>query len=425
MLFSSADFKDRALPIAATQGVGILCGILGIAVVSRLVPPIVLGAYGVYLTFTTLGMWLVHLGLTKFLNRQWALAPDRPALLRGIVRQWARKLGWLALAAAVAAGWMTRVNGSSFIFTFPVLFVSAAMLSVLSLAQAAFQADRAHWADFWASAVGSLSRTFFPPLLFLLSGKSEAWLYLGFLSHACLAAAVSAWMLRRHWTLPRLTVAQLVVVQPIYLGPLFTLLAAASWMLYGLNRWVVAAFFGDYATGLFTLASNISALLPSVLGAMALQYFQPGLYSLFDSGPANVREALLRRVDLIVATLGIVGFGGILLLRWFSPLLVGTLIEETYRDALHWIIPSGCFGLAIATNQFFHVALLAARRERVCAIVDLTSAGALTLAAIVGAWAGENVYWWILTLSPLCTWVLTRTMAHAVWPAEPASASTP
>lgn len=424
MLFSSADFRDRALPIAASQGVGVLCGIAGIALVSRLVPPPVLGAYGVYLTFTTLGMWLVHLGLTKFLNRQWASAPDRPALLQGVVREWIRKLGWLALAAAAAAGAMTQV-GTSWFVTFPILFVSAAMLSILALAQAALQADRAHWADFAVSTVGSVARTFLPPLLFWISGKKEIWLSLGFLLHASIAAAAGGWILRRYWTSFRLDSWARIAVQPIYVGPLFTILAAASWMLYGLNRWVVAAFFGEQAAGLFTLGSNISALLPSVLGAMALQYFQPGLYSLVDTKTGNTRTLLLRRVDSIVAGLGLAGIGGILLLRWFAPVLVGTLIKETYSDALSWIIPSGCFGLTIATNQFFHVMLLAARRERACAIVDLTTAGALTFAAVGSAYVGREAYWWTLTATPLLTWVLTRTLAHAAFQPMQASPPTP
>lgn len=420
MLLSSADFRHRALPIAASQGVGVLCGVAGVGLVSRLVPPVVLGEYGVYLTFTTLGMWLVHLGLTKFLNRTWAASLDRSSLLRGVGKEWTRKLGWLGLAAAAAAGAMAQINGTAWWVTFPLLFASAALLSVFALAQAALQADRAHWADFGVSAISSLARTFLPPLLFWLSGKNVLWLYLGFLFHAACAAAAGAWMLRRHWEAPRADAHPSPAVEPIYLGPLFTILAAASWMLFGLNRWIVASFFGEHTAGLFTLASNMGTLLPSVLGAMALQYFQPGLYSLADTGGPELRKALLRRVDEIIAALGIAGFAAVILLRLAAPLLVGNLIKETYSDALRWIVPSGCFGLAIATNQFFHVMLLAARRERACALVDLVSAGALTLAAVGGAWAGEEVYAWTLTATPLCTWVLTRTLAHAVFPPTPA-----
>ena len=97
----------RLVPITLSQVVGLACGVAGVKLVTRLVPPGDYGAYGIFLTFTPLGMWVVHAGLVKFVGRHWAATRDRSALLREVAGAALRKTPWLLLAAAVAAGLMS------------------------------------------------------------------------------------------------------------------------------------------------------------------------------------------------------------------------------------------------------------------------------------------------------------------------------
>ena len=76
-----APSRLRLIPIALAQAFGVGCGVAGVKVNSSLVPPEVLGVYGVFLTLAPIGMWVVHAGLLKFTVRHWASATSRPALL--------------------------------------------------------------------------------------------------------------------------------------------------------------------------------------------------------------------------------------------------------------------------------------------------------------------------------------------------------
>ena len=132
--------RERLLPIALSQLVGLLCGIVGVRIVSQWVPPATLGSYGVFLTFTTLGLWVAHAGVIKFVARHWAAAVDRPALLRASFRAWAKKLGWLALASGGAAVVIHHSGGPAAGAVIAPLFLAAALISLGVLVQNALQA---------------------------------------------------------------------------------------------------------------------------------------------------------------------------------------------------------------------------------------------------------------------------------------------
>jgi len=411
MLFSSADFRNRALPIAASQAVGVACGMAGVKLVSRWVPPNVLGIYGVFLTFTTLGMWFVHLGLVKYVGRHWAAAEDRPAFLRAVARAWVRKLPWLVGATAAGAVALSLQHGPTGLLIFPLLFGAAALLSIGALAQAALQAVRRHWRDLSISVVGSITRTFAPPLLYLLTGGANLALYLGFAAHTlCVAIlGILAISVNRN---PAATTST-ANIAPVYEGALFFRIALASWVLTGLNRWLVAFLYGDTAAGYFTLGSSIAVIIPSVLSAMFMQYFQPSFYRIGDSAEANKLAKLTRSVDLATAAFGVSAGLALLALRLAAPFLVGPLIDAKYSSALPWILPAGCFSLTTMLAYFYHVMLLAGRRETACSRVDLTTAALLIVLASVGALGGETIFSWTLTASPLLAVAVTRPMALA------------
>lgn len=406
-----APSRLRLIPIALAQAFGVGCGVAGVKVNSSLVPPEVLGVYGVFLTLAPVGMWVVHAGLMKFTVRHWAATASRPALLAVVTRAWARRLPWLGLAAAIGAGALAALNPGQPLAMGAALFAAAALLSASALAQAALQAEGAHWRDSVVSMGLSVSRTFLPPSLYVLSTGAIGALWAGFAVHALLGAGLGALALRRYWQKPVGTNPAPPVIAAAYGGPLFIALAAAGWVLAGLNRWIVAGFFGPVEAGYFTLAGGAALVIASSLGAVFMQYFQPGIFALGDH-PTPDRTQLAARVDRMALAYGGTALAAVAGLAALAPWLVGPLIHPGYRAALPWILPAGCFGVALITLQFYQTLLLAGKRERACGPVELTTAAVLAGGCLAAASAGPTWFTRWLLVTPLVPWVLTRPMAR-------------
>src|SRR5581483_763095 len=111
------------------------------------------------------------------------------------------------------------------------------------------------------------------------------------------------------------------------------LVAAANWLLAGMNRWIVTGAFGVTEGGYFTLAGGAATVVASTVGTVFAQYFQPGTFALADRD-GGAREALARRTDAIAFGYGIAALGLVFLFSLVAPWLVGPLISPKYRDAL-------------------------------------------------------------------------------------------
>lgn len=413
----------RLVPILLAQGFGVACGIAGVKVNSLLLPPAVLGVYGVFLTFAPIGMWVVHAGLLKFANRHWAAAPARPALLRALVAAWARRLPVLAVAAIVGALVVGRLAHLSPWIIAPALFLSAGFLAGGAIGQSALQAERAHWRDCSVSVVGSLSRTFLPPVSFVIFAGAMPALWGGFATHTALVALTTAWFFRDYWHGDAQDDAPKPKLTSAYAGPLFTALALSNWVLAGSNRWIVAWFFGETEAGYFTLAGGAAVVLSSTLGAVFVQYFQPGIFALADREAAH-RPAVARRVDFIAAAYTVAALSAVGAFACFAPLLVGTLIGENYRASLAWILPAGCFGTATIATVYYQALLLAGQRERACGPVELTGAAVLLTGSLATAAAGADWFARWLIATPLVPWLVTRPLARGYY-FRPDAASKP
>jgi len=408
-------FRDRLLPIVLSQTVGLACGLAGVKLTTRLIAPADYGAYGVFLTFTPLGIWVVHVGVIKYLGRHWADATNKADLLRNVLASSARKLPWLALATFIAS--LTLAGHTMAVW--PMLFLGAALLSVATIAQTALQAERAHWNDFAVSSTASLTRSFVPPLLYAASGSLLA-LEGGYCLHTLAFAAAGLWSHRQNLRNPA---APTQPLDSIYEGPLFVSLAIASWAAGAMNRWLVSGFFGSLDAGYFTLASNLAIIVTGMLSVVFVQFFQPSFFAAASEEP-SARQKLAQRVDGVAAGYWGLAMLGILLLHLAAPLLVGRLISENYRGALGWLLPAGAFGIALSTGQFFHVMLLAGKRERGCGPVDFTAFSLLAAGCLVSSLAGEEWFWQWLTVSPLVPWLVNRPLArHYYFLASPTPAT--
>lgn len=421
----SAGLLDKKLlPIALAQFVGLACGIAGIKLASTLVTPEDYGRYGVFLTFTPLGMWVVHAGLIKFTSRHWAGAVDRPGLWRDIMRTAARYLPWLALSSVAAAFLM---SGSRLLGVLPFVFLAAAALSFGTLSQTALQAERRHWSDFSISLGGSVTRTFVPLLLYWLFNGPILALYGGYTLHAVFYgvwALLIAWPGKAPRPMPPAAETP-AVAMTAYAGTKFQLLALAGWMLAGLNRWLVAFFFGATAAGHFTLAGNVAVIVPSMLGAVFTQYFQPEFFAM-PHATVDERLALLRRVDRVAGIFTALAVTGLILVWLALPRLEGTLIDAKYMPAVAYVLPAGCFFIATTTALFYHQLLLACQRESACLRVDLTFAGALLAGGLVTAAIGPAAFAGWLLVTPVMPWLLNRSLARRLlFRAESSTLATP
>lgn len=402
-----AAINSRLLPITFAQLAGLACGIIGVKLNTQLISPADFGIYGVFLTFTPLGMWVVHAGLVKFTGRHWAGADNRSDLWVKLMRAACGKLPWLAAAALVAALIMA---GERWFIVLPFVFVSAAALAFGTLAQVALQADRRHWSDCSLSLVGSTTRTFVPPLLYWMAGGLPLALYGGFVTHALVFAGLGVGIVTLGLR-PTATPVPGIELPTVYSSALFNLLAAASWTLMGLNRWLVAFFFGTTTAGYFTLAANVALVVPAMLGTMLTQYFQPE----FFAAPHNTlaeRRALARRVDQVALFFWLAALAGLSGLRLVTPWLIGRLIDPKYAMATGFILPAGCYFVAVIMGQFYHQMLLAGRRERACGPVDLWMAAGLVVGGLLAAIGGvEPLLWWLM-FTPILPWLLNRPLAR-------------
>lgn len=190
------------------------------------------------------------------------------------------------------------------------------------------------------------------------------------------------------------------------------MLAVAAWALTAVNRWIVAGFFGSETAGFFTLAGNIAVIVTAMLGVVFVQYWQPVVFAM-PSETAAEKRALASCVDIVALTYTLCGAAGVGFLHAVAPWLVGSVIGAKYAGALGMIAPAGCFGIAIVAGQFFHMMLLAGRRERACVPADLSGAAVLVGGSVIAALAGgETWFWRWLMFSPVVPWVLQRTLAR-------------
>lgn len=410
MRISSDDFRLRLLPILCAQGLGLACGVIGVRLVSQYVAPADYGAYAVFMTLATVGGGVIYAGPLKFLARHWLAATNRPALLREIAGAILRKAPRLAVAAAAA----TLLVAPDRPVEYGILLAAAAFaLTLALLGQAALQAAREHWRDLGVAAGMSVGRSFAPPLLYVATGAGLYALMGGFLLHAIGGALLGAIALRRWW--PR---ADSLATQPtltaVYDSPQFAVLAMAGWLLAGLNRWIMAWFFGVEPAGYFTLAANLGAILPSVAGMVLLQYEQP-LWFATPADSETERRALLSRVDRIAAGYTLAAFSLAAVVHTAMPWLTGTLVHARYATATGFVFMAGCFAAAVIVALYYHTLLLAARCERSCAVTDLSGAAVLIAGGLLSAATGLAWFKAWLVVSPSVPWLVNRTLArHAL-----------
>jgi hypothetical protein len=401
------NFRQRLLPIILSQGIGLICGIAGVRLTSQWVDPTDYGYYGIFISLIPLGAGVIYIGLIKFMGRHWQGDPDPAGLLDQVFRATLCKIPWLGVAsipiAIIAAPSHPVLYGLLF-------FASSYLLSLTGLAQAALQAAREHWRDLSVSAGLSVTRSFLPPLFYYISGGGISTLFIGFLSHAILSLLVAGSSLHRWltWNPPERLRPDLPAQ---YSGMYFIIPAIIGWILLGLNRWLVAWFFGAEISGYFALASNVGLILPAMLSIIMQQYYQPNWFAA-NYVSRQERQVLLQSIDQIALIYTLLALGLSVALHVALPLLIGSVIGIKYQAATGFVFVTSLSTIALSLCTFYHLLLLSAKRESACTKIDLSGAACLIIGSLISATAGLEWFKRWLMISPAVPWLVNRTLAR-------------
>jgi hypothetical protein len=397
---------DALVPLAAVQAAGIVCGIIGVRWSSSVIPPDVLGFYGLLLSTTQLALGVTHQGFVRHVQRFWTPSLPLRAYVAQVAGGFAVPTAWMAAALALVLGGLYAIASVPVGLGTLAWAIGVNMMIVVAVcAQTGLQAENRYWAAFAISAVGSATRSFVPPLLAMLLGATLFWLEAGFFFHVSAQVVLAALLLRNAWrrpgTLPEDNGESLARTVRALAGA-----GLCGWLAAAAPRWIAATVLTPEATGYFVLAGNLTLVVPASFGAIALNRSFPGLFGAAREG-ADPR-ALLRMTDRTVAAVLVGSQLSLLVLAWLSPVLVGTVVSTRYASSMDWLLATGGAALAATTTQFYHNVLLAKQREPDCVKLSIASAAFRLVAMAAAATWGIGAFRVVLIALPWLTVALER-----------------
>lgn len=411
-----ADQRNRSLhliPLAAAQVTGLACGLIGVRWSSAIVPPEVLGIYGLLLSTQQIGSTVTHQGFIKHVQRFWEAQTPARSYLRLLLAAVGRPTLWLAASLAVALLLLHFTTEAPISPAWWLWMLAINLLAVAAqAAHAALQAEERYWAGFWVSAWGSVTRSFLPLGLVMTGGGVLAMLGTGFLAHTLLWALAAGWCLRAAWTRHGSREAA-AIEPPERMVSAFMGVGILGWLAVMSPRWFAAHVLSAEAAGFFILAVNLSMIVPAAISLIGQSYSFPPL---FAAGRAGADAATLQRLnDRTVAAALLLGQAGLLALAWCGPHLVGLVVDARYAPSMDWLLPTGGATLAAVTGPFFCNVLIACNRQADCMRVTAASAalrvGLVGVAALAG---NETAFRIALALLPWPTaaleWWYTRRL---------------
>ena len=400
----------RLLPIACNHVAVLLLGIVGVVFTSKWVPPAVYGAYALFLTLTQLGCLLTHSGLYNHAARNWQRERGQADLYaRFLWRTSWNYAGYLALLLApITLLLLGRFREPFWAWVFPLLLFSNMAVALATIANGALNAQESNWLVFWLGLIGSL-RALVPLAMVWLTSASLWALTVGFSLHGALLLGLIMCLFRRAWNAPtaRPDLQTRWARELRDYGRPFVLMGVGGWLLQNADRWVVAQFFGEAQAGLFAMASNIGAIVPSLFAAGLMQLFFPRVFRQADAAKTvSDWHALARFCDRITWLLLGLSLVGLAALSWIGPHLVGWLIGEKYQVAMTLLFPAGLAMLTVQANQFQYL-LLQSRHNSVdmvkamIVVAVVKTAGSVVAAAI--NWSAFLL--WLALSTLVCAWL--------------------
>ncbi|HUR57469.1 MAG TPA: hypothetical protein VM029_07155 [Opitutaceae bacterium] len=382
------DRRQHLVPLAAVQAVGILCGVIGVRWTTTVIPPDLLGAYGLLLSAVQAGLVVTHHGFVKHVQRTWRADVPAGPYMRQLLRVAPQPTLWLTLGSAVIAVALHLLGSVPLQATVLVWIIFANLGVAIAVAlQTALQAEERYWANFAVSALGSLTRSFAPPLLVLLIGASLAVVLSAFLLHLLSIIALAMWLLRAAWKRTTPVPTERGSDNLPQLVRSFAAVGLASWIANAASRWFAPTVLSPEGVGYYVLAGNLTLIVPATFGAIALGYTFPAVFAAARDG---ADDATLWRLTSRPLMTVMAGTQVSLILLWLAaPLLVGLVIDARYAASTEWFLATGGAGLAATSGQFFSNLLLARNREADC--IKLSAISCALRLAIMAAGCAAGV----------------------------------
>jgi len=402
----------RLVPIVVNQFGAFVFGIIGIKLLSWLVPPAINGVYQVYfLTLAQIAVQITHPGLINFTSRYWQRERSQASqFVRFLwVRSWinlqllAPLLG--VLVAAVALG----LGDLQWLWCLPMLVLANWVIALNAAATLALNADERHWAICALNSTAAATRALLPLALAYALGATFLVLGLGFALHALLLGACVLWLFRAAWRAsPPSTDANRQWLQQLRrYGRPFAWLGLGGWLLQFADRWAVALFFGEDQAGLFALASNLGGYVPTLALAGLMQGVFPAVFRQADAATtADDWRRLARHCDAFTLVFLALAVGGLACLHGVAPHLVGWLIDARYERSLVMIFAGGLAMVTSQVNQFQYLLLQGQHNSAAMVRVMLTLAGIKTAGSLVAAAISWPAFlWWLVISMPVSAWL--------------------
>jgi hypothetical protein len=397
------------LPLAAAQAVGLACGLASVRISSAIVPPDVLGIYGLLVSGHLLGAFVTHQGFIQHAQKSWTKETSIRAFSSLVLKSIGTPtlglgIGLAALLILLKVGTGSALEWSWWIW----LFVVNLLTFGAHLTQAILQAQERYWGYFVMSAVSSITRSFLPVGFVYLTHATLIALGAGFLSHVALWLASGLCLLAHQWR------------RNVLLGPethdppkgllsTFAGVGICGWLAGNAPRWLAPFTLTPEITGYFMLAVNITTFVPAGISIIGFSYTFPPLFAAKRRGVPTCE--LLKMTTLNVIAVLTVGQFGLIALAWCGPSLVGSLVSPRYAPAMDWLLAAGGGTLATISSGFFCNFLVAVNRETECFHLTLLSGGfrilLLSIVTLLGrpdlfclvlvvlAWPTATLEWWL------------------------------
>lgn len=384
------------LPLVSIQAVGLACGILGVHWSSKLLPPELLGVYGLLASTHTLAAFVTHRGMVQYLQRHWTAECSASLFGRQLLKSMLLPTVWLAVAAAASIAGLHLSTGLGRTWIWWVWIVLVNLLALAAhLTATALQAEEKYWSQFTVSTVGSLTRSFLPLLAVALFGTAIEILGAGFALHTIFWFLAGALALAPAWNRrgTQKPASGLVSAIISFLG-----VGIIGWLAQNAPRWFAAFNLTPQENGYFMLAANLSVIVPASIAIIGTGYAAPWIFTAARAGETSA--TLKRRTDRNVCVALLLGQAALLALTAAAPGLIGSVIAPSYAPAVGWLLAAGGGFLATISASFYCDLLSALGREKDCARLLAYSTAARVAVLCMATFSGDAA-WFRLSLTIL------------------------
>lgn len=409
----------KLLPIVANQFGTVVLGIIGIKLVSQLVPPTVYGTYALFLTLTQLGVLVTHSGLINHTTRYWQREAARAGAYTRFLwtASWRGGLYLVPIVVLTSVGLVFFAHDPIWLILVPLLWFSNLIGAMTAVANGALGAAEQRWRMWLLCTVSAAARALLPAVLVVLTGASVLALASGFAAHGIIVLLcilrIFRWSISSNATSGATTQQWLTELRDY--GRPYILIGIGAWLLQNADRWVVASFFGDEKAGLFALASSIGGMAPALAAGGMLQLVFPSAFRAADSAKTiQDWRRLARRCDQCTVLFIVVTVIGLFVLQWGGPWLVGRIVSEKYTAAMSLVLPAGWGLMAAQVNQFHYLLLQGQHNSADMVKVMVAVAVVKTIGSCVAATVSWQAFVGWLFVSVVVSLWLGRFLIHRI-----------